>query len=327
MRFCSITMAGPNDNPQQAIKTVRDIVDESLVTLPGEIRDFAAARNEALEFAVAKGFDYALMLDCDERIQCVNPKRLRTVLASNVSADVYIAMDLDRFYAKDRIFRLPPRGQYVGPTHEMFVYDDVTRREMLSGLTFHELPRTPEQTERKLARDLQILECYTAEHPHDARFWYYLGDTYEQSNYRDLAIVAFERSHDLNSTGEESPWSAYRIATFLAGEAKHAEAIVWCLKGMAQHAAMAELHWLAGWCCYQMGRDHQAVYWSVLSSTFGEFSNRRYPVQRIGFRTPQALWEWPYETLRNALHRLGDVAGANDADVLYNAAKKKRESQ
>ena len=41
-------------------------------------------------------------------------------------------------YGKERFFRLPARGRYVGPTHEAFIADRA-RRGTLPGVVFDEL--------------------------------------------------------------------------------------------------------------------------------------------------------------------------------------------
>jgi hypothetical protein len=57
----------------------------------------------------------------------------------------------------------------------------------------------------------------------------------------------------------------------------------------------------------------------------GYFAGAGASVPRVGFRHPPALWEGPYDVLRYALRRLGDDAGADEADRLFHDALQARE--
>jgi hypothetical protein len=58
----------------------------------------------------------------------------------------------------------------------------------------------------------------------------------------------------------------------------------------------------------------------------GEFLGSGHAVSRNHFRHPPALWEGPFDVLRFALRAIGDVAGADDAERLYEQALAARES-
>jgi len=49
-------------------------------------------------------------------------------------------------------------------------------------------------------------------------------------------------------------------------------------------------------------------------------------VARVGFRHPPGLWEGPYDVLRFALRKIGDDAGADEAERLFLEAKAAREA-
>ena len=99
-----------------------------------------------------------------------------------------------------------------------------------------------------------------------------------------------------------------------------------CAVGLARHAGLAELHWLAAYASWQAGRAAQAVYWAQQSIALGRFAGSGATVPRIGFRHPPALWEGPYDVLRFALRHLGDDASADEAERLYEEAKAMREN-
>jgi len=172
-------MAPTPDAAQEAIATVADLVDEAVVySKRAPITDFARDRNLALARVAKRGYDWAIMLDTDERIHLIPKKHgardFRAYLG-HTPHDILMVRYQSGEYAKERIFRLPAQGHYVGPTHEAFVTDEGASRFTLSEMmTFSEIPKTKEQYRAKVERDRDILEDYVVKHPKDPRWWYYL---------------------------------------------------------------------------------------------------------------------------------------------------------
>jgi hypothetical protein len=104
------------------------------------------------------------------------------------------------------------------------------------------------------------------------------------------------------------------------------EAVEACAVGMGKHAGLAELPWLAAYASWQAGRPAQAIYWARQAIAMGHFAGAGATVPRIGFRHPPALWEGPYDVLRFALRATGDVAGANEAEQRFQAARAARKA-
>jgi tetratricopeptide (TPR) repeat protein len=281
------------------------------------IDDFAAARNFALELARRCGFAWAVMLDTDERIdlrgQDICP------LLRQTGADVLLVEDASGAYAKERFFRLPVRGRYIGPTHECYVMD-AGRREQLAGPRFVEIAKSAEEYLRKFARDAHILERYTAEHPDDPRWFYYLGDSLQNLQRYPEAIAAYSSCASLPGWDEQAAWARYRAAECWLKLGDPERAVQSCTLGLARHAGIAELPWLAAYASWTAGNFHQAIAWARLSAAAGNFRGAGRGVPRYGFRTPHALYEGPYDVLRFALRAIGDEAGADEADQLYQAA-------
>jgi tetratricopeptide (TPR) repeat protein len=280
------------------------------------IDDFAAARNAALAAAADSGAEWVVILDTDERIDR-RDFDIRASLAG-ADADVLLVAHVDGTYAKERFFRLPARGRFHGPTHEAFLADG--RRGELAGPVFREAPKSADGYRRKAERDVAILTRHTAEHPDDARWFYYLGDSLANLHRTEEAIAAFERCWALKGWDEEGAWAMYRAARCWLDLGQRDRAIEACAAGMARHAGLAELPWLAAFACWQAGRFTQAVYWARLATTMGRAFGAGADVPRIGFRHPPALYEGPYDVLRFALRRLGDDAGADAAEQRYQQA-------
>ena len=285
--------------------------------------DFAAARNFALTAAAETGADWAVGLDSDERLDR-GGVNVRSQLAA-AKADVLHVAHVNGTYAKERYFRLPVRGRYVGPTHEAFTLVGGLAGT-LEGIRFDEQAKSEEGYRRKAERDVAILTRYTAQHPDDPRWFYYLGDSLSGLGRYDEAIAAFRTCASSDGWDEEGAWALYRAAECFLTLDRPVEAVEACAAGMARHAGLAELPWLAAYASWHAGTPAQAVYWARQAIALGHFAGAGGSVPRSGFRHPPALWEGPYDVLRFALRRVGDGAGADEAERLFHEAKAAREA-
>ncbi len=332
MKICAVTM-GPSGGTKEYVEarsTVEALVYHTIYDVKSKaISDFSEARNRLLKKAERCGCDWALMLDTDERIHtdtkiglqgepayvdtgggALHGGDLKSLLAYTTH-DMLHVWASDHSYAKPRLFRLPARGHYKGPTHECWIADPGSTTGTLEGITFSELPKTPEQYRAKAERDRDILLRYTDEHEGDPRWWYYLGDTFAGLGEADDAYVAFSTCWSLDGWDEESAWAAYRIAEMSCRKNDFKSGLRWCLNGMQRHPGMAELPWLAGYCCYHLGRYQHAIWWEHMAC---ELNYKAAHEQRINFRHEPALWEGPYDVLRWSYLAIGDIYRASHAE-------------
>jgi tetratricopeptide (TPR) repeat protein len=320
--WCLVIDTGVTDD---TLDVAHQIAGDKLVVRQFPWRDdFAAARNFALDAAAELGADWAITLDSDERLE-FGEIDLHAALAA-ATADSFHVKHVNGTYGKERVFRLPVRGRYVGPTHEAFIRA-TGGTETLEGVLFDELGKTLQQYRRKAERDIAILTRHTAEHPSDPRWFYYLGDSLAGLGRYDEAIAAFRRCASLDGWDEEGGWAMYRAAECLLKLDRPGEAVTACAAGLARHAGLAELSWMAAYASWHAGRPHQAVYWARQSVAMGHFAGAGASVPRIGFRHPPALWEGPYDVLRFAFRATGDETGAAEAERLYHEAKAAREAE
>ncbi len=345
MRIVATTLFGNNEAiVADALRSVVDWVDVCLVIDTGasdgtlararEIAgtklvertlawtdDFAAARNFALDAATELGGDWAVTLDTDERL-VIGEADVRAELARATEGVLYVANETHA-YVKERFFKLPTQVRWRGPTHEAFEAYRVGFRT-LARVTFRELSKPPEAYRRKFERDVATLARHSAEHPDDPRWLFYLGESHRNLGHNEEAVEAYDRCAALRGWDEESAIACYRAAECLAALGRPQDALDRCVAGLARHAGVAELAWLAGYLCYQLGRDAQAVYWAQLAICHGRFRGDGDAIPRIGFRDPPALWEGPYDVLRWAEQRRGNAAAARDAERLWAEAKEAR---
>lgn len=347
MKLASTTLTGNSANIiGEALQSVVDWVDVCLVIDTGVsdetlriaadvagakcvvrrfdwIQDFSAARNFALRAAQELGANWSITVDTDERIQ-LGGEDLRAVLET-VSADVLMMYDQARTYTKERCFRLPARAWFEGPTHESFPGYRVGIHT-LPRATFRELPKSPAALRHKFERDAEVLARHTRAHPSEPRWFYYLGESLANLGRPNEALQAYDACAQLRGWNEESAWACFRAAECLCKLERYTEAVEHCARGLARHAGIAELAWLAAFACYRRGDPAQAVYWAQLALVFGLHEGKGSSVPRISFRNPSALHEGPYDILRFAYRDLGDTAAADAAEKSYQQARAARVS-
>jgi glycosyltransferase involved in cell wall biosynthesis len=312
---CVVIDTGVTD---ESLRIAREIAGDKYVERRfAWINDFAAARNFALDVAHDLSASWAITVDTDERILDSGEDLRRAMREASV--DVLMMYDEGREYAKERCFRIPARERFSGPTHESFPAYAVGMRT-LERAVFRELGKSPEALRRKFERDASILAGHVKEHPNDARWHYYLGESLKNLGRHEEAVAAYDACAALRGWNEESAWACYRAAECLVALGRHREGIDRCGLGLARHAGIAELAWLASFCAYQIGEAMQAIYWARLAVVHGLFEGSGKTVPRIGFRNQSALYEGPYDVLRFALRSVGDAAGADAAERSYQSA-------
>ena len=286
--------------------------------------DFAAARNAALSCAAERGATWALTIDTDERLSFTGYRSiddLRLILQSQPQAQAWLVPVRQGSYSKERFIRLPGNWQWRGRTHETLTHEGGYLRRHMPGCCFWELRKSPAERERKLQRDLAILQQETAAQPLNTRWWYYLGQTYEGLGQFRAAIEAFERCIRLDGWSEESAWACYATARCLVALQEYRPAEEYCGVGMSRKPSAPELPWMAGWCCYQRGAWDDAVTWSQLAITLGGPPR---PEGAALFRHLPAWFEAPHDVLRHAWRALGQSQLAERAAADFEAAKANR---
>jgi glycosyltransferase involved in cell wall biosynthesis len=346
MKLISTTLTGNHeDKIGDALKSVVDWVDQCLVIDTGVtdrsmevareiakdkyvertfpwINDFAAARNFALDAAHELGGTWSMSLDTDERIETYG-EDVRAILEAS-TVECYLVTHFSETHLRERIFRLPAKHRFVGPTHESYPgYDSFA---LLEKTRCVEIPKTPEEALKKFVRDAAVLTEYTSQHPDEPRWHYYLGDTLHNLRRHEEAIEAYMTCAKLRGWNEESAWACYRAAECHTVLGQFDDAVAACAAGLVRHPGIAELPRLAAYACYRAKKMHHAVWWARMSVAMGLFEGDGARAMRLGFRNINALYEGPYDVLRFALATLGDAAGAREADQKYHAAIAAREA-
>jgi hypothetical protein len=276
---------------------------------------FADARNFALRQAQTYRADWALTLDTDERIAW-GDLALRPTLETNPEYDVYLMWRDDRSYAKERLFRIPSRGRWVGRTHEAFILADNNHRPALPYASFAERGKTPEQLAAKFARDEAALLREIDEHPADPRWHFYLGATYHDTGRDDAAAHAWWGVAEMPGWHEQAAWAAYQAAWLYCERLGDPEMARHCVGLGVTRMLTPELCWYTGYLALKDGRPTDALLWgeqALAVATKGE--------ARIFFRWMPAWREKPYELLYYANLALGNDGDAATWKATWDAEK------
>lgn len=277
--------------------------------------DFSAARNAGLKAAEEAGATWILLVDTDERID-FGAVDFRVALRSlnDTPIDVLMIESDDGMYPKDKIVRAGCGAEFYGPTHEALV--GISRRITLRGVRFNELPKTDEQLRQKFERDVAILEPFIEAHPDDARWHYYLAQSYEGLGDRKRAAKEYAHCAELRKTGHEAAWARFKQADQLYLLKNYDECIAAAAIGLGIDPTFGECAWIASVAALKKKLLPTAVAWARMAESVGRY--RGCGTERAWFRYLPALYELPYAVLCESLP---DEAGRDSADLDFVAAK------
>lgn len=194
----------------------QDVIREALADLPGELherpwRDFGHNRSEAIELARGHG-GYLLFIDADDTLE-FEPEFTRP----EGDADAY---EIQIHHGELRYGRLclvdnSLPWRFVGVLHE---YPDCGRpvvRKPLRGVRLNFLGgggRSQVSVVEKYARDAKILEAAVEREPDNARYRFYLAQSYRDSDQPERALQAYEHRATMGGFAEEVFCSLLRAA-------------------------------------------------------------------------------------------------------------------
>jgi len=206
----------------------QDVIREHLKHLPGELhqapwKGFAASRTEAIRLAGSRA-EYLLFLDADD--QLVLPEGYRLPELGGDGYHIPHWLGGTRFLRKDLVATRFD-WHYTGVLHEFI--------ECPAPVQFHELdgPLVLERREgarsrdpRKYAKDVALLEQGLRDEPGNARYQFYLAQSYRDAGQPEKAVAAYHRRVALGGWDEEVYVSLYQIATLLEALARPESAVV-----------------------------------------------------------------------------------------------------
>lgn len=193
----------------------QDIIRQELAGIPGELherpwKDFGTNRTEALELARKSGADYAFVIDADEEL---TPEE--GFVWPRLTADSYQTLQAcedNRFY-RTQLLRLAMPWCYVGVLHEVATCQGAQRPERLEGIVTYgrfDSARNKDPI-KKYEHDARVLEKALAKEPQNARYAFYLAQSYRDSRQHSKAESCYRKRADMGGWEEEVWFSLYQI--------------------------------------------------------------------------------------------------------------------
>jgi tetratricopeptide (TPR) repeat protein len=299
-QLVSVTLTKNNESTLgDALESVKDLVDHMVVIDTGSTddtikiakafgatiyhmawpNDFAAARNAAFEFAAKYG-DWGFMLDSDEQI-IGDKKECRKLLLALDKIETgrklthITCQNSIKTEWRERIFRLPFQGKFIGPTHEWFSSGEsgnetMIRRGQMTSIQFYGTPKTQKQIIANARRDATILQKYAAEHP-ESRWYFYLGAALITLGEIDDALDAFASCVNTpNGWNEERAFAAFKMGQIFFELGRRPEARVWADEALRLCPEMAEAAWLKGMVYTAEENWEQGKLWGHICKTILE---------------------------------------------------------
>jgi len=215
-----ITDTGSTDGTPEKIK---EIMDE--LNVPGEVHlsdwkgfgdhgDKMGSRTEAFQNAEKSGADYAWVIDADDEI-------VGTPDISSLEYDSYALLIHRGDYSwwRNQIFKLSAGWKYVGVLHEYAQCTGIPEPRIGKlGGEYHIEARTEGarnvgiDPKEKYERDAKELEKALEEDPKNARYQFYLGQSYFDSQQWEKSAEAYQKRAELGGWPEECYFSLLRVA-------------------------------------------------------------------------------------------------------------------
>lgn len=182
--------------------------------IPGELHafpfeNFEQARNEALACAYASQlqFDYLLLADADMELVVEDPD-FRAALTGPAYA---LIQRSGVSYWNTRLVRRDVRARYHGVTHE---YLDAGEVRQLHGLWYRD-HATGANRKDKFDRDIRLLLDGLRQEPNNARYWFYLAQSYRDAGRISEAAEAYAMRAAMGGWSEEAWFALWQEAKCL----------------------------------------------------------------------------------------------------------------
>lgn len=189
------------------------IIQEYLKEIPGELHqhpwvDFSHNRNQALAYAKAKG-DYSLFIDADEQLYLTTP-----LDKTKLQKDYYLAavQQMNSSYQRILLASNQLTWKWKGVLHEMLDCEEAASCGVLANATTlsNTLDGNRTQDPKKYHKDAEVLENALLTEPDNARYVYFLAQSYLSAKEFEKALKTFEKRVTMGGWDQEVFFSLYR---------------------------------------------------------------------------------------------------------------------
>lgn len=182
--------------------------------LPGELhhrpwKNFGHNRSEALALARDKA-DYLFFIDADEQLGALPGAAFRSLVAPAYSMETrYGELSYDRVNLVSTA--LPWR--WVGVLHEFLDAGEPVAQPRLPGLWIQVTPDWARSSDPlKFEKDAAVLEAALREEPDNARYVFYLAQSWRDAGHLQAALQQYDRRAEMGGWDEEAWYARLQAA-------------------------------------------------------------------------------------------------------------------
>lgn len=200
---------GSTDGTQ---KVIEDFMKEK--NIPGELHEhewvnFGHNREEALRLARFKA-DYVLFMDADDILNFDDDFKMPFLVH-----DCYLVHSIadSTEYLLTRLIKSSVNWHWHGVLHEYIYTENAKQCSVLSGVKYVYIcdgarAKDPE----KYAKDAKILHAALEKEPENARYMFYLAQTYASGHDLEKALEYYKKRVDMGGWDQEVFWAMVQIA-------------------------------------------------------------------------------------------------------------------
>jgi glycosyltransferase involved in cell wall biosynthesis len=200
----------------------QDIVRDFMRDVPGELherewKNFAHNRNEALDLARDKA-DYLLFIDADEQLGASPGAAWPLLVEPAYSLEARFG---ELRYDRVSLVATALAWRWVGVLHEYLEAGRIVAQPRIAGFWIDVTPDGARSKDpRKFERDAEVLLAALRDEPQNARYVFYLAQSYRDGGQLRLARDRYEQRASMGGWDEEVWYSLYQCArmTELLGE-------------------------------------------------------------------------------------------------------------
>jgi glycosyltransferase involved in cell wall biosynthesis len=206
-----IVDTGSTDGTQAIIRSL-------MADLPGELherpwKDFGHNRSEAIELARGKG-DYLFVMDADDLV--VAPPRFAFPKLTHDSYQLRVE-DAGTSYLRLHVFRSNLDYRYVGVLHEVLTSAGTRTMGRLDGIVYKRAGGGARSVSaNKYRADAAVLAAALAAEPTNARYAFYLAQSWRDCGENEKALQAYEHRAQMGGWEEEVYFSMHEVGKLSA---------------------------------------------------------------------------------------------------------------
>jgi glycosyltransferase involved in cell wall biosynthesis len=290
IKYWVIVDTGSTDNTKEVInKTMEEL------GIPGELHErpwvnFEVNRTESLELAKGK-CDYRWIIDADDTFHTENPS-INPFAGLDKTPDCYqILYKLNSLqYHRAQVVRSDQDWVYKGVLHEYLHLEDkenITQSIVPNSYVIADISplKRASSLEEKYANDAKILEDALVKEPDNARYQFYLAQSYRDSEQLEKSVEAYEKRIKMGGWEEEVYYSMYMVAKIKEKMGTPDDEII-SLYSKAWEYRPNRLE-----CAFHVMRKLRAQSRFLLSFAYGEIAIKTKGTSDILFLETE-IWQW-----------------------------------